>query len=159
MASQLPLAHAIVINDTMPGTGNEIGSWLKEHYGGPVLRSATVPTEDTGWLKGQRVVAWAGIAGPARFFALLEQLGAVIVDRIAFPDHVAPAPDRATQILHVAQAAGAVLVSTEKDLVRLVRQSGPLAALAAATKALPIRLVFGTPDREQLASLVASAIK
>ena len=159
LASQLPLAHAIVVNDTVPGAGDEIGTWLKGQYDGPVLRSATIPSEDAGWLKARRVVAWAGIAGPARFFGLLEQLGAVIVERFAFPDHVAPTPEQATQILHTAQAADAVLVSTEKDVVRLAGQFGPVAELEAATKALPIRLAFGTLDGERLASLVALAIK
>lgn len=156
---QLPFVHAIVVNDTEPGAPNDIRNWLQQRFDGPVLGCATVPSGDTRWLKSQRVVAWAGIAGPARFFSLLEQQGAAIVQRFALPDHSSPPPDMAAQILHVAQTAGAHVVSTEKDLVRLAGESGALAELAAATKALPIRLAFDDKDEERLANLVASAIE
>lgn len=158
LVSQLPRAQAIVVNDTIPGAGDEIGSWLKEHFDGPVLRSATVPTEDASWLKGQLVIAWAGIAGPARFFDLLEQLGAQLVGRFMFRDHTSPTPEQAEAILCAAQAANAALVCTEKDSVRLAGEGGPLADLAAATRPLPIRLVFGEQDETRLANLVRSAI-
>jgi tetraacyldisaccharide 4'-kinase len=158
LASQFPLAHAIVVNNTTHGVGDEIESRLKENFDGPMLRSATVPAEDANWLRGQRVVAWAGIAGPTRFFDLLEQLGAQIAGRFMFRDHMSPTPHQAAAILHAAETANAVLVCTEKDYVRLPRNAGPLADLAAATKPLPIRLVFGERDRARLANLVRSAI-
>jgi len=68
--------------------------------------------EGLEWLRGRRVVAAAGIGDPERFFATLRDLGAEVVAR-PFPDHHAYGADE----LRV--AAGEVLVTTEKDAVKL----------------------------------------
>ena len=71
-------------------------------------------------LKGQRVVAFAGIGRPAKFFATLRALGcAEIAEQQGFADHY-----RYTELdLHtldaLAQANNAMLVTTEKDWARL----------------------------------------
>jgi tetraacyldisaccharide 4'-kinase len=154
---QLKLVDAIVLNRTNPDCGDVTGL-STEGIDTPVFSCATVPTDDTTWLKGRSIIAWAGIAGPARFFGLLDRLGAVIVERFAFPDHVSPSADQALLMLQAAQAAGAALVSTEKDLARIAGESDSLAQLAKATRALPIRLAFDPPDADQFTRLVASAI-
>ena len=52
-----------------------------------------------------------------------------------------------------------MLVSTEKDLARLAGSTGTLAALAAATRTLPVRLAFAEADAERLGALIDSALK
>ena len=68
---------------------------------------------------GQRVMAFAGIADPARFFASLRAEGAVVVRGEPLADHE-PLSDTLLRRLEAeARAADAQLVTTEKDAARL----------------------------------------
>lgn len=68
---------------------------------------------------GMRVVAFAGIGRPEKFFATLRGLGVELVAAHPFPDH-APYTDRALRRLATEAAqSGAMLLTTEKDAVRL----------------------------------------
>jgi len=73
-----------------------------------------------GEMRGKRVLALSGIANPRAFHRTLEGLGAVVADRLAFPDHHPFGPGDRRRI---GEAAGAVraewIVTTEKDAVRL----------------------------------------
>jgi tetraacyldisaccharide 4'-kinase len=157
---QLRLVDAIVINAASTGAGEGVAQALKQRFGGPVLRATTVAADDTSWLKAQRVVAWAGIGAPQRFLRLLEAQGAELAETVIFRDHQAITPADAQRLLSLARDTQAQLVSTEKDLARISRGArGPLAALTAATRALPIKLHFAEPDAERLHALVAGALK
>src|SRR5689334_4786612 len=52
----------------------------------PLLRADLVPLLPSA-LAGRRVLAFAGIARPAKFFAALERLPLELVERTGFPDH------------------------------------------------------------------------
>lgn len=83
----------------------------------PLLRARVVPVE-MRW-RGRPVLAFAGIGRPAKFFDLLQRSGAELVARRSFPDHH---PYRAAELEALgaeAAAAGATLVTTAKDRVRL----------------------------------------
>jgi tetraacyldisaccharide 4'-kinase len=84
----------------------------------PVLRAALVP-QNAGEFAGRRVLAFAGIGRPAKFYATLEALGAEIVQRRDFPDHHRYRADEVSALLAAARAHGALAVTTAKDRVRL----------------------------------------
>lgn len=78
-----------------------------------------VPVETGMSLAGQRVVAFAGIGRPGKFFAMLREMGAEVVEAVAFADHCDFAPAVLRRLVRTARAADAMLVTTEKDAVRL----------------------------------------
>ncbi len=84
----------------------------------PLVESRLVPLEDVSW-SAKRVIAFAGIANPERFFALLSKLGANVVDSRAFADHHRYSATEIGQLMSRANAEKALLVTTEKDFVRL----------------------------------------
>ena len=86
----------------------------------PLLRASLVPlAEDAAQLKGQRVVAFAGIGEPKKFFATLEACGAIIEVQKEFPDHYAYSEEDIGDLRETAQRYGAIAVTTEKDFLRL----------------------------------------
>ena len=93
-------------------------------------------------LRGARVLAFAGIGDPEKFFRTLDTAGIEIAARRGFPDHHRYSASEATGLLRAADADGLVLVTTEKDFARLDRD-GPAAALRARARALPARLALG----------------
>jgi tetraacyldisaccharide 4'-kinase len=96
-------------------------------------------------LRGKRVFLFAGIARPERFAQTVRALGAEIAGTRWFPDHHFFSP---RELLEV-RTAGALPVTTEKDLARIPRPEGIVAvrlamrvlrgedALRSALEALP----------------------
>jgi tetraacyldisaccharide 4'-kinase len=89
--------------------------------GKTVLRARLTPAEP-GKFAGRSFVAFAGIGHPGKFFRSAEEAGARILTRHEFADHH---PYRETELLALmvqARAAGASLLTTEKDWVRLPQE-------------------------------------
>ncbi len=87
----------------------------------PVLRARLRPAPEMAVLAGRRVLAFAGIANPQKFFASLEEAGAQIVGRASFADHHDFSAQEIDYLLHQAEAAQAIAVTTPKDAARLTR--------------------------------------
>lgn len=84
----------------------------------PILQAQLAPI-DADAFKGQRVIAFAGIGRPAKFFATLRELGADIAWTREFTDHHPYSESELVALDALAQAKNATLVTTEKDWVRL----------------------------------------
>jgi tetraacyldisaccharide 4'-kinase len=84
----------------------------------PVIPAALAPLAG-GRFAGARLLAFAGIARPEKFFEMLRGLGAVLTGARAFPDHHPFRPAEIAALRREAAAAGARLVTTAKDIVRL----------------------------------------
>jgi tetraacyldisaccharide 4'-kinase len=158
---QLELTDVIVVNESAgsPAGAGPVTDWLRHRFAGPVLRASVVPAEATDWLQGARVVAWAGIGAPQRFFATLRALGADVADAVPFRDHHPLGEDDARRLLSLARRHSATLVTTQKDMARLVGANGRCGELRGATRVLPVRLALADADAERLMSLVASALQ
>ncbi len=84
----------------------------------PVLRAALAP-QDGERFAGARLVAFAGIGHPEKFFAALRRLGAALVMAQPFPDHHRYRDVEIARLREMAAREGARLVTTAKDWVRL----------------------------------------
>jgi tetraacyldisaccharide 4'-kinase len=108
-----------------------------------------------GELRGKRVLAVSGIANPRGFRRTLVEAGAQVVSGIAFPDHHAFTPEDCARMVREASAVAAeLIVTTEKDAVRLVAgwSTGfPLLALGIRLEviegAASIEAALGVPMR------------
>ena len=135
-----PIARGLARADAVILLGED--SWGIEARVGsrvPILRARLVPAQATMELEGVRVVAFAGIGRPEKFFDTLQDLGADLVARHAFADHHRYIRAELAQLIAEAEATGARLVTTEKDAVRLP------ADLRDKIAALPVELEWRDP--------------
>jgi len=112
------------------------------------LNARLVPC-DEGRLRGKKVVAFAGIGRPQKFFATLREAGAELVGEHRFPDHH---PFRDTELANLAREAAdknAKLLTTEKDFVRL---DAPWHQKVAA-----LRVAIDWEDRDAVLALLERA--
>ena len=113
-----PLARGLVRADAIVLMGDDtvgVGAMIA---GKPVCRARLVP-ENPGDVVGRTVVALAGIGRPEKFFTTLEEAGARLLRAYAFPDHHRYREDELARPLAEAEGAGAMLITTTKDWVRL----------------------------------------
>ena len=110
VAQGLARADAVIVS----GTGNPpLGDFAK-----PVVRVRLV--QDKNALReGARVIAFAGIGRPAKFFAALAGMGVEIVEQRPYGDHHVYTQAEIARLKARARAEHALLVTTEKDFVRL----------------------------------------
>jgi tetraacyldisaccharide 4'-kinase len=106
-------------------------------------------------LTGKRVLAFAGIGDPARFFRTLRAAGIETVRERAFPDHHPFSQGEIESLIADAKREGLTLVTTEKDLARL-RQAGRLPRWAE--EILPFVVTIEFDDAAKLRKFVADRL-
>lgn len=103
----------------------------------PVLSAGLTPEPSAAaTLAGQRVLAFAGIGRPEKFFDTLRGIGAIPVATLPFPDHHPYMAGEVQAVLDRAAAMDALAVTTEKDAMRLPD------GLRERVMVLPVRAVF-----------------
>ncbi|WP_321499174.1 tetraacyldisaccharide 4'-kinase [Breoghania sp.] len=108
----------------------------------PVLRADLKPRPNPD-VSGERVLAFAGIGRPQKFFDTLAAMGAEIEERRAFPDHHVITVAEAQDILTCAEAKGLVPVTTTKDMRRIEGSEHELLRwLAGSARVVTVDLVF-----------------
>ncbi len=118
----------IVIGD---GTAAEEVAAEIAARGAPVLAARLKPTDaSVAALAARRVLAFAGIGDPDRFFRTLRASGIDVVRERAFADHHPYAPSEIEALMAEATRAGLTLVTTEKDLARLGSRAGDIVPFA-----------------------------
>jgi tetraacyldisaccharide 4'-kinase len=157
LKAQLARAHGLILIG-LGDAARELAEAASKRAS-PVFRARLVPdAAAANALARKRVLAFAGIGRPEKFFATLVAIGAEVVERRGFSDHHRFSPAEALSLRSAARAQNLQLVTTEKDLVRM-RGDPALAKLAAAAKALPVTLEFIDPAviGKRLADALAKA--
>jgi tetraacyldisaccharide 4'-kinase len=108
----------------------------------PVL-TARLKADDAALssLRGQRVLAFAGIGDPERFFRTLRSNGVEVAGQRAFADHHPFTQGEVEALVAEAKREALKLVTTEKDLARL-GAGGQLPPWAQGIVAFPVKLEF-----------------
>ena len=143
LSRQWPLIDALIlIGEGVPGDALAREAALR---GRPVFRARLVlPEAALRPLRNERVLAFAGIGRPSKFFRSLVEAGIDVAEEVGFPDHHRLNAREATQLLKQAEKNGLTLVTTEKDFARFDGEPDQpsLRTLKALTRALPVAAVF-----------------
>jgi tetraacyldisaccharide 4'-kinase len=140
LTPQLARTDALVIVGN--GTAAETVAAEIAAQGKPVLRAHLKPDDaPLASLRGKRVLAFAGIGDPARFFNTLQASGIAVVRRRAFADHHPYSQGEIESLIAEAKREGLALVTTEKDLARL-RHGGSLPDWAQQIVPFAVTLEF-----------------
>lgn len=112
----------------------------------PVLRGRLVPTGSLEALADKRVLAFAGIGRPEKFFEMLREAGLRVAQAHGFADHHPYRKAEIEALLETAAALDAVPVTTAKDAMRLP------AGLRERVHVIPVRFLW--EDADAIAALL-----
>ncbi len=144
LKTQLECAQVIVV--VGPPDGAAPVTQSAQRHGIPIFHARLEPDPAMiAALGNRKVLAFAGIGNPEKFFATLVEAGVAVVESMSFPDHHRYTAKDARALLARADAENLMLLTTEKDLVRLGGKRR-LAKLAARANALPVTLAVDEAD-------------
>ncbi len=124
--------------------------------GKPVLRARLKPDEaQVASLRGKRVLAFAGIGDPARFFNTLRASCIDVVSARAFADHHVYSETEIESLWEEARRGGLTLVTTEKDLARIQGGDGMLPYVEGV---VPFRVTLEFEEPALLRKFVAERL-
>ena len=115
LGTQLDRAQALLVVGPADGAADIIKR--AEQRGMTIFHARLEPDRAIIAAIGKRkVLAFAGIGNPEKFFATLTEAGIAVADRVGFADHHRFTAAQAQDLLARARAANLMLVTTEKDL-------------------------------------------
>ena len=142
LKAQLGIANCILLIGDGRQTPPAIAA-LTQSDKRPLMRGRLEPDANAVKALGRRkVLAFAGIGDPEKFFMTLAGAGLEAMAEESFPDHHPYDGTDAQRLLALAEAKNLIPVTTEKDLVRLSGHDRALATLAAKARAIPVTLMF-----------------
>ncbi len=155
-----PLPSQIARTDALIVVGNGGGAdgvaELLKQRGAHVLHAAlTADPKSLSILRGKRVMAFAGIGDPQRFFSTLRANGVNVVDERPFADHHVFTFAEIERLVADAKANSLLLVNTDKDMAR-IRSNARLMSYASEIATLSVTMEF--EDEESLRRLVTDRL-
>lgn len=139
LETQVTRAQAVIVVGPAGGGVDAVLESARRHRVA-IFHGRLVPDPATLDAIGQRrVLAFAGIADPEKFYLTLSQAGVAVAERASFPDHHRYTAVDALGLIVRADAANLLLLTTEKDYARFAGDA-PLAALAARSSVLRVQL-------------------
>jgi len=129
------------------GDAAEAATHLAGRKALPILHAHLKPQPDPE-LDGRKLYAFAGIGRPQKFFASLKELGYLVKKTRAFADHHLYSEADIRALLTEAEEEGLQLVTTAKDMARLITANGELFHwIASSAKVLDVRMDIDDEDR------------
>ncbi len=155
-----PLAAQLARTDALLVVGDDSGAAdvaaLARTRGLPVLHGKLVPDPAAVTaLKPHKVLAFAGIGDPEKFFATVAAAGIAIAAKRSFPDHHRFTAEEAAELVMDCEHESLTLLTTEKDHARMSGDAA-LSALAARAQVLPVTLAV--EESEDLRKLALDAL-
>lgn len=146
LAAQLDCAHAILlVGEAGVSARGVLREAQRRELAIFTANLKPVATPAAEW-PGRRVLAFAGIADPEKFFATLTDAGIAVAAHFGFPDHHRYSAADAARLMARAEHDDLILVTTEKDAARL--QGDPaVAELASRAKPFPVALAIDEEER------------
>ncbi|MGL4405592.1 MAG: tetraacyldisaccharide 4'-kinase, partial [Notoacmeibacter sp.] len=132
---QLPFADQIIV--VGQGDAGDSVVRLASRAAKPVSRALLSP-RNIGKVKGQNVMAFAGIADPAKFYTTLAEMGANIIKTRSYPDHHVFLDSEIKSLMD--DAGDLLLITTEKDAVRFQGSSVFQQELRSRAAVIPVQI-------------------
>jgi len=143
----------IVIGD---GTAAKAVAAAIAARGRPVLSARLEPDDaSVALLGGKRVLAFAGIGDPARFFRTLGASGIEVAATRVFADHHPYSKSEILSLIAEARREALTLVTTEKDLARLRGGEG---LPSWAGELVPFAVTLAFEDAAQLRKFISGCL-
>ncbi|MGE3530026.1 MAG: tetraacyldisaccharide 4'-kinase [Methyloceanibacter sp.] len=156
LSEQMARADALIVIGDGGRAAPVIETFARQ--GRPALKARMVPRLDKRWLTVLPVIGFAGIARPSKFFDTLRGNGARLIDARAYRDHYRYSERQARSLLKEAKDYNAMLVTTEKDWVRLPDDDGSDAA-ELKHRSRPFAITIEFDDAAAVKELLEAALR
>lgn len=120
----------------------------------PVYNAKLAPSPSCELTGGERVVAFAGIGRPEKFFTSLRDAGCELRNSFSYADHHVYNTDEIMRMVERATMENAALVTTRKDYMRLSPEARMMVTV------FDVEMVFTTPEglRDALLALMKETV-